>query len=88
MSTTDKKTADKKTSKKQAKLEIAELLEKALAGMKVHMGEKKFKSSIKKASKLFVNAVTPKKEVKKAAPKKVAATTKAAKAPKTPVRKS
>lgn len=58
------------TAKKQAEPEkhpresIIALLETALAGLKEVFGEKKFKSRIKKASKLFV-----KKEKKEAAKK-------------------
>ena len=73
MPTAQKKTSPKKISKKEARLHIAELLEKALAGIKESMGEKKFNNNIKKASKLFVIANEPKKAtktVKKVAPVK------------------
>ena len=66
----------KKATKKEARHEIAQILEKALSGIKAHMNEKKFKSSIKKASKLFVNAATtttPTKTTKKTPPVKKAA---------------
>jgi hypothetical protein len=78
-----------KPSKKQVRHEIAVKLEKALASFKTEMGEKKFKSRIKKASKLFSEhyakpaskkSATPstkvaatKNAVKKAAPRKKAA---------------
>ncbi|MBN9485105.1 MAG: hypothetical protein BGO70_11035 [Bacteroidetes bacterium 43-93] len=78
---TDKKSGSKqpkrlkKATKKEARHEIAQLLEKALSGIKAHMNEKKFKSSIKKASKLFVNAAStsPEKTTKKTPPVKKAA---------------
>lgn len=73
-------------SKKEVRHEIAQKLEKALADFKPGMSEKKFKSRIKKASKLFSDHYAPasangspkatvvKKAVKKAAPSKKAAT--------------
>jgi hypothetical protein len=71
-------------SKKEVRHEIALKLEKALADFKPGMSEKKFKSRIKKASKLFsdhyapassspATKAVPKKAVKKAAPSKKAA---------------
>ncbi|TDW96763.1 hypothetical protein [Dinghuibacter silviterrae] len=67
-------------SKKEVRHQIAAKLETALADFKPGMSEKKFKSRIKKASKLFSDAAPktastakPKKAVKKQAPRKKAA---------------
>ena len=71
-------------SKKEVRHEIAQKLEKALVDFKPGMSEKKFKSRIKKASKLFsdhyapassngATKAVPKKAVKKAAGVKKAA---------------
>jgi hypothetical protein len=74
------KTASKSTiSKKEVRHQIALKLETALAEFKNGLGEKKFKSKIKKASKLFsdhyASTAPSKKSVtkKKAAPKKKSA---------------
>ena len=68
-------------TKKEVRSQIAAKLEVALADFKPGMSEKKFKSRVKKASKLFSDhyAATPaekpapKKAVKKAAARKKAA---------------
>jgi hypothetical protein len=75
MSTTQKTPSKSVVSKKQVRHQIALKLEKALADLKKGMGEKKFKSRIKKASKLFVAHYPIKTDVKatsKAAPAKKA----------------
>ncbi|HTJ14777.1 MAG TPA: hypothetical protein VL547_22220 [Dinghuibacter sp.] len=68
-------------TKKEVRSQIAAKLEVALADFKPGMSEKKFKSRVKKASRLFsdhytlptAEKPTPKKAVKKAAPRKKAA---------------
>lgn len=71
-------------SKKEVRHQIAVKLETALADLKSGMGEKKFKSRIKKASKLFSDHYTPAAPKKKtAAPKKKVATKKPSPAKKT-----
>ena len=71
-------------SKKEFRHQIAVKLETALADFKTALGEKKFKSRIKKASKFFSdhyapstngssNGVAHKKVASKVAPKKAAA---------------
>ncbi len=76
------KTASKSTiSKKEVRHQIALKLEAALTEFKTGLGEKKFKSKIKKASKLFsdhyASSAPSKKSAtkKKAAPKKKSAPT-------------
>lgn len=75
-------------SKKDAKLVIIKKLESALADLKELMGEKKFHSRIKKASKLFTNIKTKAPKVKKAVPVKKKAANKAASKPKPAKKKS
>lgn len=67
-STTVKPSLKSSISKKEVRHQIAEKLETALADLKSGMGEKKFKSRVKKASKLFSDHYAP------ATPKKAAAT--------------
>lgn len=96
MSNTTKTTSKSTISKKEVRHQIALKLETALAEFKTVLGEKKFKSKIKKASKLFSDHYasaapskksatkkkpTPKKKSAPAAPKAPSASSKAASAP-------
>lgn len=69
-------------SKKEVRHQIAVKLETALADLKSGMGEKKFKSRIKKASKLFSDHFAPSPSKKSAKPKSVKSLVRPAKAAK------
>jgi len=95
MTTTVKEPSKSTFSKKEVRHQIALKLETALADLKTGMGEKKFKSSIKKASKLFSShaALIGKKKsaapsAKKATSPKKAATKKASKKAAAPSKKA
>jgi predicted RecB family nuclease len=63
MSRSAEKNKVKKTSKKTARKQVEQKLIKAFADLQKEMGKKKFETSIKKASKLFI--VKPAKKAKK-----------------------
>jgi hypothetical protein len=73
MSNTIKTASDSNISKKEVRHQIALKLETALAEFKTGLGEKKFKSKIKKASKLFSDHYAPAAPSKKSSTKKKAA---------------
>jgi hypothetical protein len=59
-----------KTSKKGVRKQVAQKLTKALGELETEMGKKRFRKSVKKASKLF--KVKPVKKQGKTKPKKAA----------------
>lgn len=68
MATAAKKAIKSQPSKKDIKHDIIQKLEAALIHLKDILGEKKFNSKIKKASKIFTHATPQKAKVKKAIP--------------------
>jgi hypothetical protein len=74
--TSQKKSKTKKISKKEARKQIEQKLTRALADLQKEMGEKRFQTSVKKASKLF-SVKIPKKTKKEDKVKTVKAVPKA-----------
>lgn len=68
-----------KQTKKDVAAEVISLLSISLAKFKKNLGEKKFDKKVKKAAKLFVEALKSSKEKKAVVPQKIAKKTTAAK---------